>query len=357
MVGGGSPRTVADATRFTASTPHANAKSSPSPATAVPGGAPSSSSSPAMTQQKQGSSSTHQPQQRRMPPPGMPQKQSQTETIEERVRRLRAAHLAAKQHDISRFDKVVNASRKYFDAAHKFTVMGLIGFSGLALLVTVYATADMMMYNRKRRNEFFALQKQFKEDGLEAARLAYMTGNASEEQIAMVEDATARAKQAGISLPPLLSAPQAPAPAGGWEQTSSSAFADLDNSSSSTPRSAWPGEAIVDSSMSSVGEASGESKKKGGLTAWLFSGLKKEETRDEPAPLSFGREEAAASARSTTENVMRAVDESQHALRNKAKATYEHERENQRRGGPLDQVGLDAASAAAKGEGKKGWLW
>ncbi|RYO94210.1 hypothetical protein DL766_008981 [Monosporascus sp. MC13-8B] len=356
MAGSGSPRTVADATRFTANTPHASAKSSPPSTIAVPGGAPSSSS-PAMTQQKQGSSSTHQPQQRRMPPPGMPQKQSQTETIEERVRRLRAAHLAAKQHDISRFDKVVNASRKYFDAAHKFTVMGLIGFSGLALLVTVYATADMMMYNRKRRNEFFALQKQFKEDSLEAARLAYMTGNASEEQIAMVEDATARAKQAGISLPPLLSAPQSPAPAGGWEQAPSSAYANADDGSSGTPRSAWPGEAMVESSTSSASGASEVTKKKGGLTAWLFSGLKKEEARDEPAPLSFGREAAAASARSTTENVTRAVDESQHALRNKAKATYEHERENQRRGGPLDQVGLDAASEAAKGEGKKGWLW
>lgn len=52
------------------------------------------------------------------------------ETMEERVRRLRAAHLAAKQHSVSRMDRVIDGSRRLFDAAHKFTVMGLIGFSG-----------------------------------------------------------------------------------------------------------------------------------------------------------------------------------------------------------------------------------
>lgn len=53
------------------------------------------------------------------------------ETIQQRVRRLRAAHLAARKHDTSRFDRVVDVSRRYFDAAHKFTVLGLIGFSGM----------------------------------------------------------------------------------------------------------------------------------------------------------------------------------------------------------------------------------
>lgn len=59
-----------------------------------------------------------------MPRPSAP------ETMEERVRRLRAAHLAARKHETSRFDRVVDVSRRYFDAAHKFTVLGLIGFSG-----------------------------------------------------------------------------------------------------------------------------------------------------------------------------------------------------------------------------------
>lgn len=55
--------------------------------------------------------------------------------MEERVRRLRAAHLAAKQHSVSKMDKVIGSSRRLFDAAHKFTVMGLIGFSGMFCFV------------------------------------------------------------------------------------------------------------------------------------------------------------------------------------------------------------------------------
>ncbi|KAI0186279.1 cytochrome oxidase c assembly-domain-containing protein [Xylaria flabelliformis] len=290
-----SPRSVADATRFTSNRPHANTKSSPNIA---------ASASAAQQRQKQ---------QQTLPRRGggagaaaIPQQ----ETMEERVRRLRAAHLAAKQHSVSRMDKVIGGSRRLFDAAHKFTVMGLIGFSGIALLVTVYATADMMMYNRKRRNEFFSLQKQLKEDSLEAARLAYMTGTASEEQIALVEDATAKAKEAGIALPSILSAPQSPAPAGGRETTSTTA----------------------------AGE---EEKKGGGVTGWLFGGLKKED--DAQAADDGWR----STSTNTTENVA-------DTFRDKAKAAFENERDNQRRGGTLDQVGLDTASAEGSGK-KKGW--
>ncbi|KAI0454140.1 hypothetical protein F5B21DRAFT_476762 [Xylaria acuta] len=293
----GSPRTVADATRFTSNRPHANTKSASSPNVAA-----------AQQQQQQ------QPTLPRRP--AIPQ-----ETMEERVRRLRAAHLAAKQHNVSRMDQVIGNSRRLFDAAHKFTVMGLIGFSGIALLVTVYATVDMMMYNRKRRNEFFALQKQLKEDSLEAARLAYMTGTATDEQVALVEDATAKAKEAGIALPSILSAPQSPAPAGGRETTTTATIA--------------------------VGEEEEETqKKKGGVTRWLFGGLKKEDDAQ-----TADDRWRSTTATTTQENVG-------DALRDKAKAAFDTERDNQRRGGPLDQVGLDTAAATeSSGKNKKGWLW
>ena len=239
--------------------------------------------------------------------------------------------------------------------------------TGLALFVTIYATADMMMYNRKRRHEFFALQQRLKDDSLEAARLAYMTGTASEEQIAMVDDATAKAKQAGLVLPSLLSAPRDAAPAGGWSAaTAATATATATDSASAsadtttTPRSVFPGEALVESSVSGAGEVEGSQKNKkggggggGGITGWLFSGLKKEEDvvpDDESAgSLSFSREEAAA----------RGAGAGGDGLRDKAKAAFDQERENQRRGGPLDQVGLDAAADAnaKSGEKKKGWLW
>ncbi|KAI0844243.1 hypothetical protein F5Y00DRAFT_208681 [Daldinia vernicosa] len=317
-----SPRTVADATRFTSNTPHAKAKaSSRSP--------PSSSSSST-------SATSSQTTQRSMPPPGMP-RPSAPETMEERVRRLRAAHLAARKHETSRFDRVVDVSRRYFDAAHKFTVLGLIGFSGLALFVTVYATADMMVHNRKRRNEFFALQKQLRTDSLEAARLAYITGTASEEQVRLVEEAEEKARQSGINLPPLLSSPKP--------------IASESGAIESTERSAWPGESMTESSMSAANEVE-QPKKKKGLTSWLFGGLKNEEASEEP--LQFDKEAAAASGLSSRSSIAGAVDGSQQALKDKAKAAFDQERENQRNGGLLDQVGSNGKSTSNETK-KSGW--
>lgn len=262
-----------------------------------------------------------------MPGPSSP------ETIEERVRRLRAAHLAARKHETSRFDRVVNVSRRYFDAAHKFTVLGLIGFSGLALFVTLYATADMMVYNRKRRNEFFALQKQLRADSLEAARLAYMTGTASDEQVALVEEAEAKARQSGMSLPPLLSVPKPVAEAPAVE---------------GTERSVWPGEAMTESSMSAAEEV--ERPKKKGFTAWLFGGLKEEET------LNFEEEAAAeTSGLPSRSGISKVVGESRQVLKDKAKSAFEQERENQRKGGSLDQVG--SGENQSNGESKRRGWW
>ncbi|KAI1815955.1 hypothetical protein GGS20DRAFT_295601 [Poronia punctata] len=323
-----SPRSIADATRFTSNTPHASTKSTPSVTTGS-----RSSSSPNVASQTAP---------RRSGTSSIPH-----ETMEQRVRRLRAAHLAAKQHSVSRLDNIIAGSRRFFDAAHKFTVMGLIGFSGIALLVTVYATADMAVHNRKRRNEFLTLQKQLKEDSLEAARLAYMTGTASEEQISLVEDATAKAKQAGVSLPPLLSAPRPAAPprregdAGAGAQTATA------------ERTVWPGESMVESNLGGVET----SEKRGGITSWLFGGLKKGEVGVEDTEKTL-----SPSDQQWNTNAAPAAGDVGGALRNKAKAAFEHERDNQRRGGPLDQVGLDttasnAVATAAEGTKKKGWLW
>ncbi|KAK8084296.1 hypothetical protein PG997_005567 [Apiospora hydei] len=267
------------------------------------------------------------------------------ETLDEKVRRLRAAHLAAKNHDVSKMDKVIGGTRRYMDAAHRFTVMGLIGFSGLALVVTVYATVDMMMYNRKRRNEFFAMQQTLQSDSLDAARLAYMTGKASDEQIAMVEDATERAKQAGVPLPKLLNPARTAATT---EADAPASFA----ATSTADKTVWPGESMQGASLSGAGEAE-EPKKKGGLSSWLFSGLKKEDTAagaensssSSSSSLNFKNEEAAASGR-----VMRAIDEQ----KDNVKAALETERENQRKGGPLDQIGLNAPQEKPQ---KKGWFW
>ncbi|KAJ8107518.1 hypothetical protein ONZ43_g6711 [Nemania bipapillata] len=44
------------------------------------------------------------------------------------------------------------------------------------------------------------------------------------------------------------------------------------------------------------------------------------------------------------------------AVHDKAKAAFEQERDNQRKGGPLDQIGQDANTTSGDGK-KKGWLW
>lgn len=87
-------RSVKDATRFTSTIPHATSKSATSAAAAP----------------------------RTMRIPG--------ETPEQRVKRLRQAHLAAQKAQISRTDRVIDASRRFFDVAHRWTVGGLVMFSG-----------------------------------------------------------------------------------------------------------------------------------------------------------------------------------------------------------------------------------
>lgn len=88
------PRSVKDATRFTSTVPHATSKSA---------GA-------------------------------TPQSRISGETPEQRVRRLRLAHLAAQKAQISRTDRFVDVSRKFLDVAHRWTVGGIVIFTGEAFV-------------------------------------------------------------------------------------------------------------------------------------------------------------------------------------------------------------------------------
>ncbi|EHK44005.1 hypothetical protein TRIATDRAFT_169023, partial [Trichoderma atroviride IMI 206040] len=165
-------RSVKDATRFTSTIPHATSKSATSAAAAP----------------------------RTMRIPG--------ETPEQRVKRLRQAHLAAQQAQISRTDRVIDASRRFFDVAHRWTVGGLVMFSVVAGVVSVYSVWDMLRYNRARRAEWIEAQKKFEADELATARIAYLKGDATEEQILLVEEANREAEEKGIKLPSLLSPPE-----------------------------------------------------------------------------------------------------------------------------------------------------
>ena len=95
------PRTVKDATRFTSTIPHATSKAA----------GPSSGAANA---------NTATPKPSRIP----------GETPEQRVRRLRLAHLAAQRAQISRTDRFIDASRRFLDVAHRWTVGGIVLFTG-----------------------------------------------------------------------------------------------------------------------------------------------------------------------------------------------------------------------------------
>lgn len=94
------PRSAADATRFTSTTPHASAKPASS---AVPtrGGAPKP---------------------RTPGPPG--------ETPQQKVARLRAAAQRNRDAQVSGVDKLIVRGRVWADRAHRFTTLTLVGITG-----------------------------------------------------------------------------------------------------------------------------------------------------------------------------------------------------------------------------------
>ncbi|KAJ0385523.1 hypothetical protein COL922a_006190 [Colletotrichum nupharicola] len=283
-----SPRSASDATRFTSTTPHAASKAA-APSTPKP---KQQQTSPQAKTPATKSSSTPKPSGgNRLP----------GETPEERVRRLRAAHEAARKAQTSSVDRVLGGSRRFFDVAHKATVIGLVGFTAIAGLVSIYSVYDMVTYNKQRRADFIEAQRKMEEDSLAAARLAFINGTATDAQVSLVEEANAAARESGTRLPPLLSAPtvttQAEKIFGTGQQRAETA----------SPEAA---------AGSSVPAAETQNKSSG---RWPFSSM--------------------SSAKPTTE-----------AIQDKAKAAFDQERENQRRGGALDQIGLQPVE-----EKKKGW--
>ncbi|KAL2125778.1 hypothetical protein VTI74DRAFT_2774 [Chaetomium olivicolor] len=244
----------------------------------------------------------------------------------------------------------------------------------------------MIMYNKKRSAEWVEAQKKLEADSLEAARLAYMTGKATEEQIALVEEQLAREQESGrktsffSKLPSVLSAPEA-APSASSTTTPPPTTFPTRPTTTTTPASvtetvSWPPK--QESQPDQAQQPGGA----GGLWTWLTSNLKREEEGSPTDGLSsqsrlgwesLSEEDDGAGVRDS--DLVRAVEEKQAYIKAKAAAAFEKERENQRKGGPLDRVGTKAgekgeASAGKgevegikngvqKGEGeqKRGWFW
>ncbi|RMJ15344.1 hypothetical protein BHE90_002362 [Fusarium euwallaceae] len=282
------PRSVKDATRFTSTIPHATSK------TATGGSAVA-------------------PKVPRIP----------GESPEQRVRRLRQAHLAAQKAQISKTDKFIDASRRFLDVAHRWTVGGIVIFTAVAGVVSIYSVWDMLRYNRARRAEWVEAQKQLEADELASARLAYLKGEATEEQILLVEEANREAEAKGEKLPPLLAAP-----------------------SHRTHFEEHVKPALEGSSKEETAKTGGK-----GVLGLFSSKLSREEEGEQVGSSqerlgyeSLSEEDDATGVRDS--DLVRSIEA-------KAQQAWEKEKENQRTGGSLDQLGLETAGGPSSQ--KKSW--
>lgn len=117
------PRSAADATRFTATRPHAYSKPTSTPAARL---RPQNSTARSTTIDPPPSASSSSA----ASTIDIPDPASATETPQQKVARLRAAAARARAAQESTFDRVLSRGRVWADRAHRVTVMGFVGLSG-----------------------------------------------------------------------------------------------------------------------------------------------------------------------------------------------------------------------------------
>lgn len=210
-------------------------------------------------------------------------------------------------------DRFIDSSRRFLDVAHRWTVKGIVMFTVVAGVVSIYSVWDMLRYNKARRAEWVEAQKRLEADSLAAARVAYLKGEATEAQIFLVEEANREAEETGIKLPPLLG------PAEHRTHFEEHVKPALQGNTTPAP----------------------EAKGKGILG--VFSGL-----------LGGGKTEVSPAPAEPSSSVVQAVETQASHVQDKARDAWEAEKEAQRRGGSLDQLGLEAGSSS-QSSGKKGW--
>ncbi|KAJ5020599.1 hypothetical protein J3E73DRAFT_360590 [Bipolaris maydis] len=72
------------------------------------------------------------------------------ETPQQKVKRLREAANRAKMAQVTRWDYMYLYGRMAADAAHRFTVYGLIFATGCVGVLAVFSIGDMIVYNRRK---------------------------------------------------------------------------------------------------------------------------------------------------------------------------------------------------------------
>lgn len=229
------------------------------------------------------------------------------ETPQQKVKRLREAANRAKMAQVTRWDYAYLYGRMAADAAHRFTVYGLIFATGCVGVLAVFSIGDMIVYNRRKRAIYFAAQEREQAAILAAAREAVAAGTASPAQTALV---------VGIA-----------------------------------------------EEEEAMEKKKAERKAPSKLMWWLHGDWKEEKLLEEQrraALAEFKRLEAEGASEGGVESVTRAVQEAREKVADKVSSTLSTGAATAApvKGGPLDQ---EAASAAQKveekGKGWLGWMW
>lgn len=152
------PRSPSEATRFTATGPYAS----------------SSPNQPFSQSPSQGSQISF----------GAPAPEN--ETPQQKIARLRAAAAQAKRSKESQIDKMIRVGRVVADRAHRVTAIGLIGLTVITGMVATAGITDMLIHNRRRRNEWLAEKQVQSARDLREAQEALSRGAATEDQMLLL---------------------------------------------------------------------------------------------------------------------------------------------------------------------------
>ena len=114
------------------------------------------------------------------------------ETPQQKISRLRTAAANAKRGKETVGDTAVRVGRVWADRAHKFTAFSLIGLTVVAGVVATAGITDMLMHNRRRRNEWLAEKTAQSAAELLEARKAQNTGQITEDQMLVINRAKVR---------------------------------------------------------------------------------------------------------------------------------------------------------------------
>jgi hypothetical protein len=82
----------------------------------------------------------------------------------------------------SAFDRTIRIGRVWADRAHRFTALGLIGLTVVSGIVATAGITDMLMHNRRKRNEWLQEQEIKAARELVIAKRAEALGQATEDQ-------------------------------------------------------------------------------------------------------------------------------------------------------------------------------